>query len=70
MTAHMNGEAVDQLTASQNIDGLERSTATLSGLAAACSAQVKEEPAQRAGDTEQSAQLTTHLSCSKMLSKK
>nr|WP_315465468.1 thiazole synthase [uncultured Rhodoferax sp.] len=56
MTAHMNDEVAEQSTASQKMNELERSTAKQSDLAAVCSAQVKEEPAKRAGDTEQGGQ--------------
>ena len=60
MTAHTKDEAAEQSTASQEMDGLERSTATPRDLAAVCSAQVKEEPAKRAGDTEQSTLPPSH----------
>ncbi|CAM8659046.1 ThiG Uncharacterized enzyme of thiazole biosynthesis [Comamonadaceae bacterium] len=60
MTAHTKDEAAEQSIVSQEMDGLERSTATQSDLAAVCSAQVKEEPAKRAGDTEQSTLPPSH----------
>ncbi len=60
MTAHINDEAVKQSIASEEMDGLERLTTNQSDLAAVCSAQVKEEPAKRAGDTEQNTLPPSH----------
>ncbi|CAM8633529.1 ThiG Uncharacterized enzyme of thiazole biosynthesis [Comamonadaceae bacterium] len=60
MTANMNEEATRQTTAKQKADGLKPLAATPRDLAAVCSAQVKEEPAKRAGDTEQNTLPPSH----------
>jgi thiazole synthase len=60
MTAQLNEEVVERTSALKMSEGVERSSATQSDLAAVCSAQVKEEPAKRAGDTEQSTLPPSH----------